>query len=90
MSTLPPIDRATLPADIRSASTQVQQQYQAGLLFEKQLTTELAKQLTSTAGSSLTDSPYASLLPDALADSITQAGGLGIARTLVDLPETST
>jgi hypothetical protein len=89
MSTLPPIDRATLPADIRAASPQVQQQYAAGLMFEKQLTTELAKQLTATAGSALTDSPYASLLPDALADSITQAGGLGIARTLVDLPEST-
>ncbi len=87
MSTLPPIDRIALPADIRAATPQVQQQYEAGLMFEQQLTAELAKQLTDTAGSTLSDSPYASLLPDALADSITQAGGLGIARTLVDLPE---
>jgi Rod binding domain-containing protein len=88
MSSLPPIDRITLPADIRAASAQVQQQYAAGLMFEQQLTKELTKQMTDDS-SSLSDSPYASLLPDALADSITQAGGLGIARTLVDLPEST-
>jgi Rod binding domain-containing protein len=88
MSTLPPIDRLTLPADIRAASPLVQQQYAAGLLFEQELTKELTKQMSDDS-SSLSGSPYASLLPDALADSITQAGGLGIARTLVDLPEST-
>jgi Rod binding domain-containing protein len=88
MSTLPPIDRLTLPADIRAASSQVQQQYAAGLMFEQELTKQLTKQLSDDS-SSLSSSPYASLLPDALADSITQAGGLGIARTLVDLPEST-
>jgi hypothetical protein len=86
-SQLPPIDRSLLPADIRSGGPQVQQRYQAGLQFEQQLTAELAKQLSDTAGDAMTSSPYAQLLPDALAQSITQAGGLGIARTLVDLPE---
>jgi Rod binding domain-containing protein len=87
MSSLPPIDRVTLPADIRAASPSVQQQYAAGLMFEQQLTKQLTKQMADD--SSTADSPYASLLPDALADSITQAGGLGIARTLVDLPEST-
>jgi Rod binding domain-containing protein len=32
------------------------------------------------------DGPYAQLLPDALADSITQAGGLGLARQMVEIP----
>jgi Rod binding domain-containing protein len=89
MSSLPPIDRVNLPADIRAASSSVQQQYTAGLMFEQQLTKTLAQQLTDSSDSSTADSPYASLLPDALADSITQAGGLGIARTLVDLPEST-
>lgn len=88
MSAIPPVDRTLWPADIQKASTKVQSQYQAGLMFEQQLTSELAKQLTD-GDSSLSDSPYASLLPDALSDAITQSGGLGIARSLVDLPETS-
>jgi len=82
---LPPIDQATLPADVRAAGPQARARYQAALSFERQLTTELAKQLSSTAGESLGSGPYAQLLPEALADGITAAGGLGLARTLAGL-----
>lgn len=81
---LPPVDQALLPADIRSASQEVRQQYQAALSFEQSLVSELAKQLSTTAGSAMQDGPYAQLLPDALADAITQAGGLGLARGIVE------
>ena len=84
MSVLPPVDQALLPADIRSASKEVRQQYQAALSFEQSLVSELAKQLSTTAGSAMQDGPYAQLLPDALADAITQAGGLGLARGIVE------
>lgn len=84
MSVLPPVDQALLPADIRSASQEVRQQYQAALSFEQSLVSELAKQLSTTAGSAMQDGPYAQLLPDALADAITQAGGLGLARGIVE------
>lgn len=90
MSVLPPVDRSALPPDIRSASSTVRQQYQAALSFERQLVSELAKQLSQTAGSSMQDGPYAQLLPDALADAITQAGGLGLARDIVDVPAAAT
>ena len=84
MTPLPPIDRLALPADVRSASPEVRQGYQAALGFERQLVAQLAKQLSSTAGESMQDGPYAQLLPDALADSIAAAGGLGLARGIAD------
>jgi hypothetical protein len=90
VSVLPPVDQSLLPADIRSAPTQVKQQYQAALSFEQSLVSELTKQLSQTAGSSLKDSPYAQLLPDALSDAITSAGGLGLAREMVTVPTTDT
>jgi hypothetical protein len=82
---VPAIDQASLPADVRSATPQVRARYQAALSFERQLTTELAKQLSSTAGEALRSGPYAQMLPEALADSITAAGGLGLARGLAGL-----
>lgn len=85
MSTLPPIDQAALPADVRTASPQARARYEAAAAFERQLTTELAKQLTDTAGDALGSGPYAQLLPDALADALTQDGGLGLARGLAGL-----
>lgn len=84
MTPLPAIDRLALPADVRTASPAVQERYQAALGFERQLVAQLAKQLSATAGDSLSGSPYAQLLPDALADSIVAAGGLGLARTIAD------
>ncbi|HEU4658582.1 MAG TPA: hypothetical protein VFR97_13725 [Capillimicrobium sp.] len=84
MTPLPPIDRLALPADIRTSGRDVQERYEAGLGFERQLVAQLAKQLSATAGETLTSGPYAQLLPDALADSIAAAGGLGLARTLAD------
>lgn len=90
MSVLPAIDDALLPADVRSAPSEVRQQYQAALSFEHQLVSELAKQLSTTAGSAMQDGPYAQLLPDALADAITSAGGLGLARGMVDVPTDAT
>jgi hypothetical protein len=49
--------------------------------FERQLVAQLAKSLLpdDLAG---TDSPYADVLPNALADGIEQAGGLGLAPVL--------
>jgi Rod binding domain-containing protein len=86
--TLPPIDSSVLPADIRTGTKEKRQQYEAALGFERMLVTQLAKSLTDTAksdddASSAATSTYRSLLPDALADGITSAGGLGLARQLV-------
>lgn len=85
MSILPPVDQALLPADVRNAGQEARDRYQVALAFERQLTAQLAKQLAGTAGESLEEGPYAQLLPDALADAVTAAGGLGLARQMVDL-----
>jgi hypothetical protein len=85
MSTLPPIDAALLPADIRRAPAAVQQRYQAGLAFEQQLTAQLCKQLEQTTGADDGSNPYSSLMPDALANAIQAGGGLGLARELAGL-----
>ena len=84
MTSLPPIDRALLPADVRDAPRADQQRYQAALGFERQLVGELAKQLTATAGASLQEGPYAQLLPDAMADAMLANGGIGLARTIYE------
>jgi hypothetical protein len=44
--------------------------------FEKLLLQQLANEMLKTTGDD--DSPYASLLPDALADAVEQGGGLGL------------
>ncbi|MEZ5120066.1 MAG: hypothetical protein R2736_00555 [Solirubrobacterales bacterium] len=80
----------TLPADVRAAGSEARARYAAALSFERQLTAQLAKQLTATAGDALGSGPYAQLLPEALADSITAAGGLGLARGLAGLDRPAT
>jgi Rod binding domain-containing protein len=90
---LPPIDQATLPADIRNGSKQDKQAYTAALGFERMLLGELTKQMAETAkpidGSDGDDqstdaasSMYMQMLPDQLADAVTQNGGIGLARSL--------
>jgi Rod binding domain-containing protein len=104
---LPPIDQATLPADIRNGSKQDKQAYTAALGFERMLLGELTKQMAETAkpagsddsDSSSTDSGdgsdssqstdaassmYQQMLPDQLADAVTESGGLGLARSFYD------
>jgi len=82
---LPPIDRAQLPADVRTASPERKDAYEAGLGFERLLVQQLSQSLTDSARDALGgDSPYASLLPDALTGGLMDAGGLGLARQLTD------
>ena len=92
MTSLPPIDQSLLPADIRAASPADRKQYSAALGFERTLINELTKAMAETAKPSDDDSQqqdaatslYMDMLPDQLADSVIQAGGLGLARTLYD------
>ena len=75
-----------LPPDVRKAGAKGEQLYKAALGFEQLLTKELTDQLAQTMQG--TDamggsSPVVSqMLPQALSDGITQAGGLGIAHQL--------
>jgi len=89
---LPPIDQSLLPADIRTAAPARKDAYEAGLGFERLLVQQLSQSLTDSARDALGgDSPYASLLPDALTDGVMTSGGLGLARQLADAiqPQTS-
>ena len=87
---LPPIAQATLPADIRSGSKQDKQAYTAALGFERMLLGELTKQMAETAkpadgddeSQNAASSMYMQMLPDQLADAVTQSGGIGLARSL--------
>jgi Rod binding domain-containing protein len=91
-SALPPIDQAALPAEIRNGSKQDKQDYQAALGFERMLLGELTKAMADTAKPAGGDddsgqpqdaaaSMYMQMLPDQLADSITSAGGMGLAQS---------
>jgi hypothetical protein len=89
---LPPVDQATLPADIRSAPAARRQAYEAGLQFERVLVQQLTQELEQTAQPQGEDADpaggaYAQLLPDALTDGVMSAGGLGLARTFADAQE---
>jgi Rod binding domain-containing protein len=89
---LPPIDQATLPADIRSGSKQDKQAYTAALGFERMLLGELTKQMAETAqpaggdddNKDAASSMYMQMLPEQLADAVTKNGGTGLARSLYE------
>ena len=87
---LPPIDQALLPADLRNAPAAQRDAYRSALGFEQllvqQLTTSVADSTKDAFGG---DSPYASMLPDALADAVMNGGGLGLAPQLAKTLEPS-
>lgn len=85
-----PIDQSLLPADVRNGTPADRKRYEAALGFERMLVAQLTQQLADTAkpadaeGESGATSAYRSMLPGTMADAITQAGGLGLARTIAD------
>jgi Rod binding domain-containing protein len=93
--TLPPIDNSLLPADIRTGSKSDQDNYKSALQFERQLVEQLTQSLADTtkaqesgdddgSSSSAATDQYQGMLPGAMADSVMQAGGLGLARTIAE------
>ncbi|MCW2993905.1 MAG: hypothetical protein JWQ18_1400 [Conexibacter sp.] len=92
MSTLPPVDNATLPADVRAGTKSDQDNYKAALQFERQLVEQLTQSMADTTkaeegsdsddGSSAATDSYKQMLPGVMADSIMSAGGLGLARSI--------
>jgi len=82
---LSPIDPALLPADVRRGPQERRDAYTAALGFERMLVEQLTESLAASAREATGgDSPYASLMPGALADGVAGAGGLGLARQLTD------
>jgi Rod binding domain-containing protein len=78
---VPNVGDAMLPRDVRAGSDADKRAYKAALGFEQVLTGELVKSMTaSTPG--LSDGPRGDAVTDAMADALTQAGGLGLAQQL--------
>jgi len=91
-----PIDTSLLPAEVRNGTPRDRELYTAALSFEQQLTHQLAQSLVDATqpqdGDTSTDddssaqdsssNPYSQMLPDALTQSITSDGGLGLAPQL--------
>jgi len=92
-----PIDTSLVPADIRAAGKSAVQTYDTALQFEQMLTQQLAQGLVDDSspdsgdddsdGTDGTTAVYQQQLPDALSQSVTGAGGLGLARSLYDAIE---
>ena len=98
LSAMPPIDTSQLPPDVRKAGPDGQQLYAAALAFEQQLapaahaavarrSTLQRRRLGRLGRRGLRSSAthgriYQQMLPDALSQGVTAAGGLGLAEEL--------
>jgi Rod binding domain-containing protein len=90
---LPSIDSSVIPASVRAAGPDAQKLYTVALSFEQLLTQKVAESLSSTlhdqsgddgSGGDASTSMVEQLLPTALAQGMTQAGGLGLAGQLYE------
>ena len=89
-----PIDTSLLPPDVRKAGPAAEGLYAGALAFEQQLTQQLAQSLADSADAmgsggdedsgDATTSMYKQMLPDAMSQGVTAAGGLGLARVIYD------
>ena len=80
-----PIGPTALPREVREGTPDQQKAYRAALSFEHMLLGQLLQSLGDDAlGASGEGAPaaYKDMLPNALADSLTASGGIGIARDL--------
>jgi Rod binding domain-containing protein len=83
-----PIDQSLLPADVRNGTPADRKRYEAALGFERMLISQLTQQLADTSKPAGDDSAsgatsmYRQMLPGTMADAITEAGGLGLARSI--------
>ena len=87
----------SIPADVRKAGKDAEQTYRVALGFERTLLEQLTKSMSKDmvgmdsgddsgdgegSGGSAATSAYTDMLPGTLADSVTSAGGLGLAHDL--------
>ena len=89
-----PIDTSLLPPDVRKAGPAAEQLYAGALAFEQQLTQQLAQSLADSAQAAggsddedsgdATMSMYKEMLPDAMSQDVSAAGGLDLTRVLYD------
>ena len=87
----PVVDASLMPAEVRNGSAKDRALYATALQFEQALERQLAQLATPASGDDTTDGSdcsdgatdaYSQLLPDALANALTGAGGLGLAPAL--------
>ncbi|GAC1322092.1 MAG: hypothetical protein NVSMB25_16800 [Thermoleophilaceae bacterium] len=93
-SSLPPLNAALLPPDVRHADAKDKRAYESARGFERMLLGQLTKSMVVTAkptddgsdssavGQGGVGAPYSQMLPDQLADAISSAGGIGLADNL--------
>ena len=94
---VPPVDPAQLPQEVRDSGKTGQDQYRAALGFERMLVLQLCQSMAKTAESQSTGDgsgddtsassgsdggPYKQMLPDAMADGVIANGGIGLAQDL--------
>jgi Rod binding domain-containing protein len=84
---LPPIAVGAMPANVRNGSPQDQAAWRTAVGFERLLVAQLAQRLAATAqpdddAGDAAGAAYRDMLPDALADGVASAGGLGLADDL--------
>lgn len=82
---MPPIDTSLIPAGVRNAGPQAVKLYGVALQFEGLLTSQITQQMfdaTQSGDDGSDGGPYQSILPGTLSDTITGAGGLGLADEL--------
>lgn len=82
----PAVDQAVLPASVRGASKERQDEYKQALAFERVLVGQMTESMMKTTGAS-DDTPAAvkamkDQLPGLLADALTASGGLGLAQQM--------
>ncbi len=89
----PPVDQSLIPANVRAGGAKAEQTYAVSLQFESMLVDQLTTQLAQSSGLDGSDdgsadgtntSPYASMLPSAMTQAVTDGGGLGLAQQLYD------
>ena len=83
------ISATAIPADVKAAGAEAQEQYKAALGFEHSLLQQLTKTMFKSAeggedseGESAATSAYKDMMPGTLADAVTNAGGIGLAEDL--------
>ena len=96
---LPPIQSPLVPEDVRKAGPKAERLYQSALAFEsvliEQLTQSLSSTLESDGGAGTSDDDgggggdaastlTAQMIPDALSQSLTASGGIGLAHQLYE------
>ncbi len=76
MTALPPVAESTLPREVRAGTAADREAYKTALGFERLLVAQLAEQaLPQDDGAGL----HGAAIQDAFADTLMNAGGLGLA-----------